>query len=274
MSSEPSDSSLARRSTHRRGFLLGAAGVASALSVARMSIAAQSDFTYDDKTSGDRDDSGDNTPADGAIDAPAGSGEQGVALLRSWMAGQITGVPISNPAWVFTVSQVGNYAFYIPGGWQVAEFTDPTPGDFSDGFTTTTRVDAPNDRATFYVYDVQALLRVVTMPEFAQGVADGLTGGSEFELLAEDYYSMLAPNDAAFFAIRFGEQIATMQAFGSVVGNQGSGLETSSYSSTIQVGRADRFDELVVDYFLPMLSNFQRFSGGSGDPTPTPTPTP
>ncbi|MEZ4497160.1 MAG: hypothetical protein R2845_10365 [Thermomicrobiales bacterium] len=38
-----------------------------------------------------------------------------------------------------------------------------------------------------------------------------------------------------------------------------------------QIGPVDRFDELVTDYFLPMISNFQRFSDSS-EATPTPEP--
>jgi hypothetical protein len=178
---------------------------------------------------------------------------------------------ISNPAWTFAVSQVGNYALYIPADWSASEETDPTPTDFDDGFTTSTRLASPDEDALFFVYDVALLPGVVTMEQFVTTTLQLLANDEEIEVLVDELYSFIAPDDASFVAVRIGDGIVTMQTFGSVFAT--SSLSTSTYSSTIQVGAADDFDRLAADYFHPILSNFERFSGGSGESTPTPTPT-
>jgi hypothetical protein len=199
------------------------------------------------------------------------AGADGIALLQQWMEGDIPSATISDPGWTFAASQVGNYAFYIPEGWSASEETDPTPANYNDGFTTSTRLASPDEDAIFYVYDVALLPGVVTMEQFVTTTLQLLANGEEIELLVDERYTYLAPDDASFVAVRMADLIVTMQTFSSVFVS--SSLSTSSYSSTIQLGRTDDFNHLAADYFYPMLSNFERFSGGSGESTPTPTPT-
>lgn len=199
-------------------------------------------------------------------------GEAGVALLQSWMAGNVPKVDISDPGWTFTASQIGNYAFYIPTNWRYFEQSDPTPANFNDGFVTTTTIASPDDDAFFYVHDVALLPFVLTMEDFLQDLIGGMASGEEVDVIVEQYYSLIAPNDGSFAAARIAGNIVTLQTYGTYLNTPG--FVSSSYSVTIQVGKAEMFDDLARFIFLPMLSNFHRFSGGSGDSTPTPSPTP
>lgn len=235
--------------------------MASAFVLALDHVAADWDKTFPD----DEDDA--DSPAE-----ESGNGEAGIALLQSWMEGDTRQVIVSDPGWVYTLSRVSNFALYVPTSWDFFEQSDPTPSNFADGFTTTSTVSSPENDAFFYVYDVALLPYLVTTKAFIQDVFETLADGKKIEVIVEEYDSLLAEDDAAFSAARIGDSIATIQAFGAVFNGQGT--TTSSYSSTIQIGAAAQFDALTEQYFLPMLSNFQRFSGGSGDPTPTPSPTP
>ena len=252
----------------RRRFLFGllASGAALATISSPTGYASHNqDKTFPDDEDEDEDD--DDSPVEGS-----GNGEAGIALLQSWMEGETRQVIVSDPGWVYTLSRVSNFAVYVPTSWDFFEQSDPTPGNFADGFTTTSTVSSPDDDALFYVYDVALLPYLVTTEAFVQSVFETLADGKDIELIEEEYDSLLAEDDAVFAAARIGDSIAAIQAFGSVFNSQGSA--TSSYSSTIQIGAAAQFNDLTEQFFLPMLSNFQRFSGGSGDPTPTPSPAP
>lgn len=200
------------------------------------------------------------------------AGSYGVALIRSWFTGELLGTILPDPSWGTYLSQVGNYAFYYPSDWQITESTDPTPLDFSDGFITTTSVVSPDQGATFLVYDVSFLSGEITSRDFASDTIQRLAGDAEVEMMADDYLEIERGINAANTAARIDDTIVTMQTFGSTLPDVVNGGVESSFSSYIEIADADRFDELAETVFLPMIYNFQRFSGGGGEETPTPTP--
>jgi hypothetical protein len=254
-----------------RRTLLGMAGVAS-ISIAAGTLPAYAQESSD-RDGEARETTGRGNERDQPTEVPSSSdGAAGVALLKRFMEGTEPKSVISDPGWMFTISQIGNYAFYLPSTWRYEERTDPTPANFNDGFVTTTTLSSPEADAFFSIHDVGLLPFVMTMDEYLQDQIRFMAGNEPAEVFVEEYYSLVAPNDASFLAARIGPSVVTMQSYGSVLNTPG--LATSSYGSTIQVTSAAQFDDITERYFFPILSTYQRFSGGSGDSTPSPSPTP
>lgn len=252
------------------------ASLAAALGMARVRIAAQSDFTFDDKFPGGRDDAGDQAPdrdQSQILTAGVSPGEQGALLLQAWMMGEVTGSVPLDPTWAPFLSQVGNYMFYVPVDWRMSESTDPTPTDFSDGFITSTRAMAPDESAAFLVYDVGLLPYDYALDDFANETIRNLAGGDAFEIIAQQSRLFWENGVGMSIATRSDDGVAALQVFRSQLPDYSTGGIFTSFSTTIQIGGAEQFDELTRTAFLPMLAHLQRFSGGGGDdPTPTPTP--
>ncbi|MCC6705091.1 MAG: hypothetical protein IT334_09445 [Thermomicrobiales bacterium] len=260
----------------RRNVILATASLAATLGVSRIRAGAQSEFTYDDKTLGGQEDDRSGRPND--EDNPAstngGSGEKGALLLQAWMMGELTGTIPVDPTWIPFISQVGNYAFYTPGDWAISESGDPTPADFSDGVITSTQAIAPDQRAAFYVYDVALLPFEYALEDFVAETLRNLAGGDDFEIITQQGREFWDNGIGLSVAARSDDGIAALQVFRAQLPDQSTGGILTSFATTIQIGPAEEFDELVETTFLPMLSNLQRFGpGGDGDdPTPTPTP--
>ena len=206
-------------------------------------------------------------------DSPDDAGLEGIARMEAWMVGDIPGVAVPDPSWTFVVSNASNFGFYAPPDWRYSETLQQTPREFDYGYVTRGGAISPDGEATFLIIDFQLLMDTMTMDEFIDTTLGELAGEEQIELVSERSLSFLAEDDARFTGVRFADLAATMQTFGSTYRDPSTRVESSSYSTTIQIGPADRFDELATDYFLPMISNFQRFSGGS-EATPTPTPEP
>lgn len=226
-----------------------------------------------DKTIGDEDDLR-SASAESQSDSASVEVHAGVALLQGWMTGEVAGVPISDPSWRFLISEVGNYGFYAPPDWSFSETYDQTPRGFDFGYISTTQSVSPENDALFMVYDFFLFKDIMQMDEFIEQTLDVLAGDESLEIVVEQSLSFFSEDDARFTGVQIGDTIATMQTFGTTFSDAAAGIESSSYSSTIQIATTDRFDDYAIDYFFPMISNFQRFSGGGGDETPTPSPTP
>ena len=216
------------------------------------------------------------SPGDSTSDhaySPDDAGLAGIALMEAWMVGDIPGVAVPDPSWTFVMSNASNFGFYAPADWRYSETLQQTPREFDYGYVTRGGAISPDGEVAFLIIDFQLLMDTMSMDAFIETTLDELVGEEPIEFVSERSRSFLTEDDARFTGIRFADRAATMQTVGSTFRDPLARVESSSYGTTIQIGPADRFDELVTDYFLPMISNFQRFSGGS-EATPTPTPEP
>jgi len=268
-----------RKPLQRRSLIVGAASLAVTLGVARVHAGAQSDFTYDDKTLGGRDEADDEASNEGEDLIPptgGGMGEQGALLLQAWMMGELSGTVPLDPTWTPFLSQVGNYALYTPTDWTISEGGDPTPTDFSDGVITSTQAIAPDQQAAFYVYDVSLLPYDYDLEDFVGETLRGLADGGDFDIIAQQGREFWENGIGMSIAARSDDGIAALQVFRAQLPDRSTGGILTSFSTTIQIAATEAFDELAETVFLPMLSHFQRFApgGDGGDPTPTPSPTP
>lgn len=215
----------------------------------------------------------DETATGGAHQDGTAAGLAGIELLKGWLTGEVAGVSITDPAWRFLISEVGNYGYYAPPDWSFAETYDQTPRGFDFGYISTTQSASPENDALFMVYDFFLFKDIMEIDAFIEQTLESLAGDESIEIISDVSLSFFTENDAKFTGVQIGDRIATMQTFGTIFSDVAAGIESSSYSSTIQIATVERFDTYATDYFLPMISNFQRFSGGGGE-TPTPSPTP
>lgn len=249
----------------RRTFLSGFAAALLAIRAGAFPSPTSASDTWD-KTLPDDDE-------DTRSDSPDDAGLEGIARMEAWWVGDISGVAIPDPSWNFVMSNASNFGFYAPADWRYSETLQQTPREFDYGYVTRGGAISPDGEATFLIIDFQLLMDTMSMDAFIETTLDELVGEEPIEFVSERSRSFLTEDDARFTGIRFADRAATMQTVGSTFRDPLARVESSSYGTTIQIGPADRFDELVTDYFLPMISNFQRFSGGS-EATPTPTPEP
>ena len=219
----------------------------------------------------DKQSSNDNTSDHASSTDDAGLA--GIALMEAWWVGTTPGVAVPDPSWTFVMSNASNFGLYAPADWRYSETLQQTPREFDYGYVTRGSAFSPDGDAAFLIIDFQLLMDTMSMDEFIDTTLKELAGEEPIEFVSERSRSFVAEDDARFTGIRFADRAATMQTVGSTFRDPLARVESSSYGTTIQIGPADRFDELVTDYFLPMISNFQRFSGGS-EATPTPTPEP
>ena len=249
----------------RRTFLSGFAAALLAIRAGAFPSPTSASDTWD-KTLPDDDE-------DTRSDSPDDAGLEGIARMEAWMVGDIPGVAVPDPSWTFVVSNASNFGFYAPPDWRYSETLQQTPREFDYGYVTRGGAISPDGEVAFLIIDFQLLMDTMSMDAFIETTLDELVGEEPIEFVSERSRSFLTEDDARFTGIRFADRAATMQTVGSTFRDPLARVESSSYGTTIQIGPADRFDELVADYFLPMISNFQRFSGGS-EATPTPTPEP